>query len=303
MLFFGCFQEARNYLQETLHEKPVREDAFYRFLMFWAEINEQPLALFLDEIDGLDEHTLISVLKQFRTGYTNRPKHFPQSICLIGVRDLQDYRLQSIEDEEKGILISPFNIIAESVLLRDFTEDQVKELYNQHTKETGQIFTEEAVFYAYYLTQGQPWLVNAIAYQACFRDVIDRSQPITKETIEHAKEQLILRRETHISSLTERLKDSRVRPIIDAIITSFSDPSPLDPANLQYVRDLGIIKEDRLEIANPLYEQIIPRALAYTIQRLLTSYQTSAYLDEKGRFNMNRVLKDFTKWFRENVPF
>jgi hypothetical protein len=38
-------------------------------------------------------------------------------------------------------------------------------LYTQHTEETGQVFTPEALDLAYELTMGQPWLVNALARQ------------------------------------------------------------------------------------------------------------------------------------------
>lgn len=184
------------------------------------------------------------------------------------MRNLEDYKLQSIEEKEKGILLSPFNIVADALVLRNFTEEQVQQLYAQHTEETGQIFSSEAVSLAYHLTQGQPWLVNALAYQACFRDVLDRRQTITAEIIEHVKEQLILRKDTHISSLIERLREPRVRNIIDAIISG-SDLLSFDPNDIPYVRDLGLIKENGWEIANPIYQQVIPRALTHVVQELI----------------------------------
>lgn len=293
-------KKTRDFLQPILKERPVPEDAFFRFLTHWAEINAKPLVLFFDEIDGLVENTLISLLKQLRTGYTNRPEHFPQSICLIGVRNLQDYKLASMEDEEKGILLSPFNIVADSLFLRNFTFEQVKDLYSQHTQETGQKFTEEAIEFAYFLTQGQPWLVNALAYQACFRDVTDHSKTITKEVIEAAKEQLILRNDTHISSLAERLNEPRVCNIIDAIISGSSDAVSLHPDDIQYVRDLGLVKVDSWEIANPIYQQIVPRALTQVLQGLI-KVDCNWYVDDSGKLNINKLLKSFTDFFRENA--
>ena len=38
-------------------------------------------------------------------------------------------------------------------------------MYQQHTADTGQVFLSEAVDRAFYWTQGQPWLVNALAWQ------------------------------------------------------------------------------------------------------------------------------------------
>lgn len=292
-------KKALDFLYSILEKSPVPESALYSFLHFWSHENSHPLAIFFDEIDGLVENSLVSLLKQLRTGYTKRPLLFPQSVCLISVRNLQDYKLQSIEEKEKGILLSPFNIAADSLLLRNFTQTQVSDLYLQHTQETKQIFTDEALCYAYYLTQGQPWLVNALAYQACFRDILDRTIPITKEILEHAKEQLILRMDTHISALVDRLNEPRVRDIIDAIISG-SDPLSFNPDDISYVRDLGLVKENSWEIANPIYQQVIPRALTYVIQELIP-HQTAWYVEANGSLNMSKLLSAFTQFFRENA--
>jgi hypothetical protein len=53
--------------------------------------------------------------------------------------------------------------VREQVGSLDFTPEQVRELYAQHTAETGQEFTGEAVERAVESTAGQPWLVNPLA--------------------------------------------------------------------------------------------------------------------------------------------
>lgn len=88
----------------------------------------------------------------------------------VGVRDLRDYKMITKVQREMESLFSPFNIKADSLTLPNFSLAQVRNLYLQHSTDTGQHFTDEAIEYAFYLTQGQPWLVNALAYQACFRD-------------------------------------------------------------------------------------------------------------------------------------
>ncbi|MDR1878413.1 MAG: ATP-binding protein, partial [Bacteroidales bacterium] len=56
-------------------------------------------------------------------------------------------------------------------------------------------------------TQGQPWLVNAIAREVIVRILqSDYTQPITAYMVEQAIQTIILRRDTHIDSLLERLK-------------------------------------------------------------------------------------------------
>ncbi|MBM3893899.1 AAA family ATPase, partial [Candidatus Dependentiae bacterium] len=163
------------------------------FLRYWTEVAAKPTIFFIDEIDSLVGDTLISVLRQLRAGYVDRPDWFPQSVCLIGVRDVRDYQIYSSNDKQLILGGSAFNIKAESLTIENFSAAEVRALYLQHTAATGQQFTDEAIAYGFEQTHGQPWLVNALAYQACFRDVVDRSQPITLEVMERSRETLVLR--------------------------------------------------------------------------------------------------------------
>ena len=61
----------------------------------WAAADRKPLVLLIDEIDALVGDTLLSVLRQLRSGYDQRPGAFPHSIILCGVRDVRDYRIHS----------------------------------------------------------------------------------------------------------------------------------------------------------------------------------------------------------------
>ena len=138
------------------------------------------LGLFVDEIDALVGDTLISVLRQLRSGYRDQPRRFPQSVVLGGVRDVRDYRIRSASGE---IVLggSAFNVKAKSLRLGDFTEGEVRNLLGQHADETGQAFADDALTEIWRQTCGQPWLVNAPACEACFEDKAahDRSRPIT----------------------------------------------------------------------------------------------------------------------------
>lgn len=282
-----------------LKKRTTAKSGIAAFLRFWAETSPKPLVIFLDEFDGLIGDSLVTLLKQFRTGHTNRPKHFPQTICLIGVRDLRDYKVKTKQQEELGVLYSPFNIKAESLLLPNFSREDVRALYLQHTEETGQKFTEEVIQYAFEQTQGQPWLVNAIAYQACFRDIQDRSQPITLDIMQRAREALIKRCDTHIDALLDKLLEPRVRHIIDAIISGIKEVALFPSDDVQYIRDLGILAYDSYKIANPIYQEVIPRALIKTMQERV-GQTMPAYLDAHGLLHMDKLLTAFTQFFREN---
>ncbi|MCX5924874.1 MAG: AAA-like domain-containing protein [Candidatus Dependentiae bacterium] len=270
-------------------------------LSTWSQRSTKPIILFIDEIDSLVGDTLISVLRQLRSGYVQRPHAFPQSVCLVGVRDVRDYRIWSHEDQQIVLGGSAFNIKAQSLRLSDFNQSQVGDLYRQHTAATGQQFDDDAIAYAFEITQGQPWLVNALAYQACFVMVTDRTQAITKEIIEHAKEALILRRDTHLDVLVDRLQEARVRNIIDAIITGIDTSIDFPSDDIQYALDLGLIarRNNNLVIANPIYQEVLPRELTYSTQ-LTMPQQQLWYINPDGLLNMHKMLTEFTQFYREN---
>jgi hypothetical protein len=79
----------------------------------------RPVVLLLDEVDALVSDTLISLLRQIRAGYNERPTAFPQSVILCGVRDVRDYRMRS-GDQEIITGGSAFNIKAKSLRMGNF---------------------------------------------------------------------------------------------------------------------------------------------------------------------------------------
>ena len=124
------------------HYRPQQGDNLVRHLLqYWSLQAEQPVVLFLDEMDALVGDTLISLLRQIRAGYAQCPQAFPVSIVLCGVRDVRDYRMQTA-DREVITGGSAFNIKATSLRLDNFSADEVQELWQQHTQATGQLFAE-----------------------------------------------------------------------------------------------------------------------------------------------------------------
>jgi ABC-type ATPase with predicted acetyltransferase domain len=141
------------------------------------------------------------------------------------VRDVRDYRIYSSEGREMITGGSAFNIKAESLRMGDFTQPEVETLvYQQHTTATGQIFTPEALALAWELTQGQPWLVNALAYEVTSKLCRDRGVAITAVDILTAKENLIQRRETHLDQLIDKLQEERVRRVISPMLEGETSP-------------------------------------------------------------------------------
>ncbi|MDG3495015.1 MULTISPECIES: AAA-like domain-containing protein [Pseudanabaena] len=264
----------------------------------WAEQSSRPLVVFLDEIDALSNETLISVLRQLRSGFPNRPQGFPQSVALVGMRDVRDYKYASGGSDRLNTS-SPFNIKVRSFTLSNFNLEEVRNLYKQHTAATGQIFTEDAIKLAFHLTQGQPWLVNAIAKEITEYIAKDPAIPITVELVNQAKEILIQRQDTHLDSLAERLRDERVKAIIQPILAGQELPDvPQD--DVRYVLDLGLCSnENGLAIANPIYQEVLPRVLAYVTTASM-GYIQPIWLSEQGEFLPERLLEAFLEFWRQH---
>ncbi len=287
--------------QGLLRQSVPADDLLRSLLSQWTTQTDQPIVLFLDEVDALVGDTLVSLLRQLRSGYNQRPHAFPLSIILCGVRDVRDYRIQtSGQDIITGG--SAFNVKAESLRLGHFIESELQALLHQHTDLTGQKFTPEALAYIWQQTQGQPWLVNALAYQVCFKlkEGRDRTQPITLERMKTARESLIQRRDTHLDQLTDKLKEPRVHRVIAQILAGEVQVDEFSIDDAQYIEDLGLIcRHPTWQIANPIYQEVIPRALTWTSQYTIQQ-EPDWYIQADKRLDMSKLLRAFQQFFREN---
>ncbi len=291
-------------LPDTFSEGPantILKDGLSRLC---AEL-DKPLVLLFDEVDCLAEGTLITFLRQLRDGYVNRAggQPFPSSVALVGLRSIRDYKAQV---RPGGLTLgsaSPFNIAAESLTLTNFTEAEVGALYAQHTTDTGQAFPPAAVARAHHWSQGQPWLVNALA-----REVVDKilgmdyAKPVFADLFDEAAERLILRRDTHLDSLVERLRETRVRRIVEPVILGQDSGVDLMSDDARYVVDLGLLRTDRKvwEAANPIYREVMIRTLSYSTQESLSPTLASRWIAE-GKLDMNGLLRGFQEFWRENA--
>ena len=275
------------------------EDSLKEVLTRWCMANPMSLVLLIDEIDSLVGDTLLSVLRQLRAGYEQRPEGFPQSVVLCGVRDIRDYRIQS----STGEVIaggSPFNVAAKSLRMGDFTEAETRALVAQHTDETGQRFSPVALDAVWTQTRGQPWLVNALCAGACFDNKAgrDRSRTIEVDDVYAAREELIVSRRTHLDQLAHKLEEARVQRVVEPILSGGEARHQV--RDLEYVRDLGLIDAgEPPRMANPIYAEVVPRELGYILQSSL-DVQVAWYVDDDGRLNMTKLLTAFGTFFGEH---
>ncbi|MEY4135359.1 MAG: hypothetical protein RL386_1709 [Bacteroidota bacterium] len=277
---------------------------FRQYLTDWCQSLEKPLVLLLDEVDSLYDDVLISTLRQLRDGFQTRPHNFPQSVALVGLRDIREYRLRARADNPSIGSGSPFNIKAKSFFLPIFSREEVRSLLDQHTQDTGQVFSPEVFEKLYEYSGGQPWLTNALANEIVTEMLKnDYSRAITPDMVETAKEHLIEQRQTHLDSLADKIDEPRVRPIIMSIISGEAPPFDGFDDALRYCRDLGIITgSSPIQFANPIYREIITRILNAALQYGIDTdiAQTTWYLNTDGSLDMDKLLAAFTEFYRWN---
>ncbi|MDR3239924.1 MAG: AAA-like domain-containing protein [Clostridiales bacterium] len=273
----------------------------------YCRLLDKPLILFFDEIDCLSGQTLISVLCQLRNGYVNRQlMPFVHSLALVGMRSVRDYRDEYRLPEHTLGTASPFNIVTEYLTLHNFTRDEIAELYTQHATDTGQVFSDSVIDFIWRRTQGQPWLVNALAREIVLNATDDSVRPVIPDMAAAAIQTLLVRRDTHFDSLMARLKEERVRRVIEPVILGKNGEIDRLSDDYRYVQDMGLIRDDHgcIEPANPIYAEAIARALSWNAQQDIEEakypYQMPRYL-KGGLIDMDFLLSDFQTFWRENA--
>jgi len=270
----------------------------------WAVlIAPKPLIVLFDEVDVLEGETMISFLRQLRGGFAVRGVgKFPVSIALVGKRDLRDY----ITASKGGVplnLGSSFNIKQDSATLSNFSKDDVTKLFAQRTEETGQQITQEALDYVYEQSQGQPWIVNSLFKRATLQILSkDSVETVTLEHIEQAREKMIEARETLLDALRRRLREPRIRRMVESIITGELNPNlGLTNPDVMLAMDLGLVRwtsATGLIISNPIYTEILTRELNSGYHDILPPPTSWQWQNADGDLDMEKLLKAFQKFWR-----
>jgi hypothetical protein len=266
-------------------------------------VSPKPLIVLFDEVDVMENSVMINFLRQLRGGFAIRgPGSFPISVALVGMRDLRDY-ITAAKDGISPNPGSPFNIKSDSIFISNFTKQDVAALFAQRTAETGQEITAEALDYVYEQSWGQPWIVNSLFQRATMRILReDNYQTVTLAHILTAREQMILARETHLDALNVRLRDSRIRHVVETIMIGDSNPAfgEADPA-VELAKDVGLIKWEAatgLAISNPIYEKILTRYLNSGYHNAMPPPSNWKWQKPDGALDMDSLLKEFQRFWR-----
>jgi hypothetical protein len=276
-------------------------NALNQFLVEVCHRLNKPLVLLIDEIDALVGDTLISVLRQLRAGYDARGDDFPISVILCGVRDIKDYRIRRADDE---IITggSCFNIKSKSLTMGNFSQDEIKKLYFEHTKYTGQEFEDECFELIWRYTNGQPWLVNALGYEVTYemKENRARTKLITEESMIEAKNRLVISRATHLDQLTDKLREDRVRSVIQPLL--IGEMCDANPDDVEYCIDLGLVRNTLrgLAVSNDIYMEVLPRELSKMEQEKFKAFFAPDWVNDDESLNDRKLMEMFQQFWREN---
>ena len=133
----------------------------------------------------------------------------------------------------------------------------------------------------------------------CFKLFKDK-KTLTLDDLKVAKEKLILRRDTHIDQLYHKLEtEERLRNIVMPMLLG-NQIFNAKEEDLQYCKDLGILKNTKkIEIANPMYKEILPRELSNPVSQGMAIEESDYYKD--GNLDLHLMMNDFVDFYRENV--
>ncbi|MEY3221049.1 MAG: hypothetical protein RIT27_2406 [Pseudomonadota bacterium] len=308
MVAAAIYRQATAYLLEPecparVTENDTNFDNLPDYLSDWARHNRRPIVLFVDEVDALHEEFLLVLLRQLRAGFEMRPRGFPQSIILVGLRDVQEYKFHRPDHRSSfNNSASPFNVKSVSLLMPDFSFTELELLLGQHSHDTAQLFSNEVKQTIFQLTQGQPWLVNALVNHILTNKLHDDTkQPISLEHVIQAKNELLQHRDVHLHDLVSRLHEPPIKLVVESIINGEApDFTQLDDA-LAYARSLGLVaRHPPIQFSNPIYQELALRALSSAFQESLANdlVDISKYCNDQQQLNVDEMLTAFQRFYR-----
>jgi hypothetical protein len=133
------------------------------------------------------------------------------------------------------------------------------------------------------------------------RDVKGRSVEVTAEHVDAAKETIIFERRTHIDSLVARLREERVRRIVAPMLAGERTTEDVLDDDFAYVAGLGLVRrsEGQWVIANPIYQEVVPRALTWVQQGQIAN-EPAWYVRSDGSLDMPKLMADWQEFWRED---
>jgi hypothetical protein len=131
--------------------------------------------------------------------------------------------------------------------------------------------------------------------------VQDRAVAITAAHVEAAKETIILERRSHIDSLVAKLREPRVSRVLAPMLAGDQTPGDVIDDDFAYVLGMGLVRAQggRYEIANPIYREVIPRALTY-VRQMQIANEPRDYVRPDGSLDVPKLMAAWQTFWRKD---
>ncbi|MEM7131744.1 MAG: AAA-like domain-containing protein [Chloroflexota bacterium] len=279
-------------------EKVQDQFEFIDYLCRTLQIIGKRGILMIDEFDAIDVEILKPLLDQFRGMYLERfdPNAFAfHSIILVGVRNIPSL----LEGTQ-----SPFNI-ADSFTIPAFSLSEIKMLYQQHTEETGQEFTQALLEAVYHESEGQPFLVNRLAQLLTQEVDADPNKPIGLPDMPYALATITSENNTHTYSIVSKATPHR-KLLMPMLLYNRTRTSFLDQPTQELIMYgvLRVVEAQRglqyAKIGNPIYRKM----LLLRFNEPLEPYAINGEIRNRylidGVLNFDGIVDNFKSFMKEH---
>ena len=247
--------------------------------------------LIIDEVEGINAEYFGDFLHSIRNAYHSRTNHALKSVILVGVSNI----IGVVQDNA-----SPFNI-SDNLNVPYFTDEETRQLLEQHEQETGQLFEEKVKTKISDITANQPGLVNAFAYRLVEenpdKSVIDYEDYLLVEDW-YLTEAI----DKHVENIVNKAKKHRT--FIERLL--FTDEKVRFQIHSERIKELsvnGIIRKDKEGFVCfnvPLYQKCLHAAFYPDMNGEGRSIQKNIhaedYFDASGRLNLDKVLREYQSY-------
>jgi hypothetical protein len=261
--------------------------ALNELLTQWSKRSDKPIALFVDEIDTLEGDVLTSLLSQIRAGYDKRPALFPQSIIFSATHDVIDKQ---------------FNIKDATLKISFLRREDLDEMFSPYMARFGVKIDKASIDLIWRYSSGQPWIISTLAGEL-FHEIAPAKglSSISVAQVEEAIDNVITKKGNHLEYVVSQLRDERVKRCMIPILTGGSLTEDITERDFSYIQELGLVKMDRkVEIANALYKEIIPRALFDPIVYMI-NLDADDFLRKDRSLDSLKLMRSFQSFFRNHI--
>ncbi|MEM9846791.1 MAG: AAA-like domain-containing protein [Bacteroidota bacterium] len=253
-------------------------------------IADQKLVLIIDEVEGINEAYFGHFLHAIRSAYHSKERHGLKSVILVGVANITGV----VQDHA-----SPFNIV-DNLAVPFFSNQETHELLAQHEQETGQLFADKVKAKIAEITANQPGLVNGFA-RKLVEDYTDKAVITYEDYLQVEDWYINVAIDKNVANIVAKAK--QYRSFVEYLLfTEHKIDFKIDRPAIKVLFTNGLIKRDEnghVAFWVPLYQKkLFNTFYPYTNgegKRISTTMLATAYLDENGRINFDKLIDKYKK--------